>query len=177
MLCYTSTYSFFDMMKNYFLPLVLGFMAFSAFAQESPVPEKYVLEEASDYEKYEDDIVECTAWLLNTAPDEQTEDQQRTGKFIVTWLGGSPDVEVEVNANVVTFINENPQMLLLFMAGWASYAIENESTRVSGNKAGIEAVVTYYKKYKDQLNKDPHIEDYSKKIKKGELESWLEETI
>jgi len=91
---------------------------------------------------------------------------------------GSPDVSIEISADVVTFM-DCADCLLIFMCGWTKYSLETKdySNKLKGSIAGIESVIEFYKKNKDALGKNKAIQKYIKLQDKNELTKYLESKI
>ena len=153
---------------------ILFFMLFStiAFAQDFDVPASFSpTGAAKEYAQYQPDLLKALEWLINTPPDEQTDKRREVNGFVVGWLSGSPDVTLEINTETLTFMEDNPQYLPIFMAGWAKYALEGKDTdTVKGTVAGINSTLVFYQKHKAILGKSKGLESYAKLRDKGKLE-------
>ena len=89
------------------------------------------------------------------------------------WLTGTPDVHMVLNTDVVKF--EDGNLLLLFLGGWAQYAIQNkDDDQVEGCYAGVETALNYYEQYKKLLPKDKGAEQLLKMKNKGTLKAFIE---
>jgi len=142
------------------------------------VPKDYKLDSKDDYSKYEGKVIECIDWLLATPISQAPEKRQEVNVFLVKWLSGNPDMKVDIQQEIVTFI-DSPDCLLIFMGGWAKYAIENQdfNSKRNGNIAGIESVIEFYNRNKDIIGKNKNIEKYVKLKEKGELISYIQSRI
>jgi hypothetical protein len=165
-------------MKNFFTLIALSIFSLNVFSQSFQVPKNYKLENKDDYARYEKSIVECIDWLLATPISQETEKRQAANDFLVKWLSGSPDVSVDIEQQIVTFV-DSPEYLLMFMGGWAKYAIENNdyTSKRNGNIAGIEAVIEFYNKNKELIGKNKNVEKYVKLKENGELEKFIQSKI
>jgi hypothetical protein len=92
---------------------------------------------------------------------------------------GSPDVHIQINPKIVTFMNTSPDLLMIFMGGWAKHSIETKAydDKVAGSLAGLESVVEYYDKNKSFIPKDKSVEKYVKMKQKGTLQKYVEENV
>jgi len=70
----------------------------------------------------------------------------------------------------------SPDLLMIFMGGWAKYSLESKDfkNKNSGSMAGIESVIEFYTKNKDFMPKDKNIEKYIKMKDKGTLKEYIE---
>lgn len=148
-------------------------------AQVFQVPEDYRFEVAEDYAQYESDIVKCVAWLVETPMYQDPAKRKEASAFLLKWIMGSPTLKIVINPDIVTFTGSSPELLLVFMGGWAKYAIETEQfdDKVGGNLAGLESVVQFYETNKGVLAKDKSVEKYGKMKKKGKLKEYVDNKI
>lgn len=154
--------------------LMFSILTINLLAQEFEVPKNYVLKQKEDYPKYESEVLKGIDWLLQTPINSQPEKRKEINAFIVVWLTGSPDVSLEINSKIVNFMNPNPELLIIFMCGWTKYALEtNDNNKITGNLKGIEAVIEFYLKNRENLKKDKKVEHYIKLKEKGELGKFI----
>ena len=98
--------------------------------------------------------------------------------FLLLWLTGTPAVSMELHAEMIEYSEKNPELLILFMGGWAKYVLETgDKDATAGNVAGLEMVINYYNQYKDQMSKDRSLKKLSKKMEGGELKTYVEESL
>jgi hypothetical protein len=147
-------------------------------SQEFEVPENYQLNEKEDYVKYEEDVLRAIDWIYATPIHSDKEKEKAVHGFIIKWITGSPSVSVDVKPEVVTFIETNPELMLIFMYGWTKYAIETkDNSKLKGSLSGIEAAIDFYTKNLKELEKDKNVEKYIKMKEKGSLEEYLEKKV
>tara|TARA_R110001592_G_scaffold325782_4_gene606241 strand:- start:145583 stop:146101 length:519 start_codon:yes stop_codon:yes gene_type:complete len=156
--------------------LAIVLLATSVSAQEFVVPQKYSLEKTADYAPYENDVIACATWLETAPVKGEKKKLKAANKFLMQWLTGSPSVTIEINEKIVNFSEVNPELITVFMAGWAKYALENKVSynEVLANIAGIKSVV---KSYNTNLNKgmkqDEAIEKYKELIEHKQITKWV----
>lgn len=162
-------------MRKLLLFLCCSVLTVTLFAQEFEVPKNYSFTKTEDYTKYEGDIVKCIDWMLNTPVNTQNDKRTEANTFVMKWLTGSPTVSVEVKTEIVTFMDQNPELLMIFLGGWTKYALESKDykNKIKGNLKGIESVIDFYSKNKANLKKDKNIEKYIKMKEKGTLEEFV----
>lgn len=159
-------------MKSILLTTLLALFATGLNAQQFNVPTEVTLEEPADYAQYENDVINCYEWLKATAPGEEQMKKDEANKFMITWILGSPNVSVEINPNIVTFMETSPEMLSIFLGAWAHYSLTNDHTqdKVKCTEAALNAVIDYYETFKDEVKKDENIEAFIKMKEKDEKE-------
>jgi hypothetical protein len=148
-------------------------------AQDFNIPENYVLKGPADYARYEPDIIKCANWLLITPLNEQVSKRKEANAFLMQWLTGAPNVSVDIKTEIVTFMQPNADLLMIFMGGWVKYALENKDykNKFQGNLKGIESVIAFYQKNINYLKKDKNVEKYIKMKDKGTLEDYITKNI
>lgn len=163
-------------MKTFILALLTSIFTLGLFAQEFEVPKNYILDKAEDYAPYEKDVVDCFNWLIETPLNEQEAKRKEANAFLLTWLSGSPEIEIELKQEIVTFMRTSPDLLMIFLGGWGIHSLETRdfNDKVGGNLAGIEAAIEFYKKNKNFLSKDKYMEKYIKLQKNGKLKEYIE---
>ncbi|MGL4596091.1 MAG: hypothetical protein ACRCYO_01105 [Bacteroidia bacterium] len=164
-------------MKKILFTLFFATCSFALVAQDFEVPQNYKFDKAEDYAPYEQDIIKCVDWLINTPINEQKAKRKEANAFLLKWINGSPDVSIVIDPKIVTF--SGGDMLLIFMGGWTKYAIEtrNFKDKVGGNVAGIEAVIAFYTKNKEALGKNKDVEKYIKMQTQGKLKEYIEKKV
>jgi len=148
-------------------------------AQEFVVPKNYTLNTAADYAKYEKDIIVCANWMENTPLNIEQQKRIDANTFLMKWITGSPTVSIGLNADVlVKCTDKNPDLMILFIAGWTRYALENNYSRdqQKGYFEGFKTIINVYKKG-ISIKKDKDLEKIADIYDKGELESWLKENV
>ncbi len=153
-------------------------IAGNLYSQAFEVPENYEFKQAADYTKYEKDIIEAAKWLKETPFNEQVEKRKEVSKFIVTWINGSPTVNVEINPTIMDFEQKNEGMMVLYMAGSARYVLENNYSKDmrSKHKAALRDMISVYKTGKG-IKKDKKMEKLIKSDEEGTLDEWLSENL
>lgn len=166
-------------MKTLTLALILTIFSVGLFSQDFNVPENYRLEAKEDFALYEQDVIKCVDWLLNTPIRDQSEKRKEANIFLLEWLTGSPYVRVELKKGIVTFSRTTPSLTLIFMGGWAKQALETRDfeNKVASNLAGIESVIEFYTKNRKTLSRDRNVEKYIKMKEKGTLLDFIEQNV
>jgi hypothetical protein len=164
-------------MKPLYLFLT-GFLAlclnFASYAQhEFTVPE-YKLEANEDYAKFEQDIIKAANWLETTAVSKDMAKRKNVNVFVATWLAGSPNVRITFHPLVAKLSKKNHQLLGMFMAGYARYALENnyEKDEVKLYAAGIRSVINLYNLGGD-VKSNTTLQQAIGAEKAGILENWV----
>ncbi|MFA6778512.1 MAG: hypothetical protein WCU80_01850 [Paludibacteraceae bacterium] len=165
-----------------FTMAVVSVCLYSQTPEEWNVPQNYSLVNAEDYAPYNEDVVKCVDWLVNTPLDLQTSKRRDAHKFLMAWISGSPEVMVIVSEDLVPFF-ESGDLLLVFMGGWSKYSIRTGEykDKIGGAVAGLEASISLYEKNRSMLSDSkPVVKSMTNLVKlrkKGKLKEFVEENI
>lgn len=166
------------MYRTLLFTLCLFGLSMLSHAQVFQIPDPVHLNEAEDYAQYEEDVVACANWLLSTPLNQEAQKRRESNAFLLKWLMGSPSVTIELNPRVVTFMESSPELLIIFMAGWANYVLTTSEfdNKLKGNLAGLEFVMQFYQANGAMLD-DKHVEKYIRLHQKGKLKAYLKRHI
>ncbi|MFV0469550.1 MAG: hypothetical protein ACK5MK_11565 [Dysgonomonas sp.] len=166
-------------MKKIMLVSLFCLASIATFGQNFEVPKNVTFETKEKYQTYEPQIKEAINWALNTPLSREPGKRRETYTFFMTWLTGTPNVSISIDTDKMTFWQTNPELLIPFMMGWTTYALDNGYSKdeIQGYKSGIEAIVAFYRNNMLLLKKDKNIEKYETLIKKGKLDDELKKLL
>jgi hypothetical protein len=166
-------------MKRIILILILSASITGLFSQNFEVPKKFEARDPKDYAKYEKDIIQCVDWFMSAPINEQPVKRKDAYAFFMKWLTGTPGFTIEINTEIAPFSQPNPDLLFIFMGGWTKYALETKDykNKLNGNLKGIESVIDFYQKNRDNLKKDENVERYIKMKEAGTLEDYIKKNL
>jgi hypothetical protein len=146
-------------------------------AQSFEIPE-FDPHSQEDYTRCENDVIACASWLEETPLDQEAVKRRAANAFLIKWLSGTKDVTVSINSELTRYTDKNPQLLVLFMAGWCRYALQNNhsSDKLRGCYEGMKSMIVVYRK-SIGMKKDRLMESLVKVFERGDLESWIKENI
>lgn len=131
-------------MKKILFSCIICFLILSstAVAQTYEVPKDYVLKTKEDYAKYEPDVINTIDWLQQTSWDEQQDKRKEANTFFVAWITGSPNVSVEIGAEITKLADKNNELLITYMGGFTKYTLQHKEAQnvISAKVAGIKAL-------------------------------------
>ena len=165
-------------LSNLFLIALFTITTVTAFSQSFEVPKDYELKSPSDYTRYEKDIIDAAKWLKETPLYEQEEKHQKVFAFVLQWVNGSPNVNVEINPTIMDFEKKNKGMLILYMASSARYVLENNYSKDmrAKHKFSLHEMIAVYKATRD-IKRDKKMEKLIKSDEEGKLDEWLSENL
>jgi len=149
----------------------------AAQAQQSPVPTSYSFATKDDYAKYDQQVIETVSWLEKTPANQQAEQRQAAGRFLIEWMTGSPAVAVQLQPYFLDLCPKNPEALVLFMGGWSRYQLQHPEAKdaVAMNVEGLKAVLQSYQTYHAKTNKK--LEALQPLQANGTLPQWVEKQL
>jgi hypothetical protein len=150
------------------LPLFL-LIALMVQAQDFNIP-KYKNKE--DYSTHQADVLQAIQWL-KTHPLDHAQRKQANA-YVMKWAEGSPSVKVVLRGYVLSLSEKNPDFLMLWIAGWVEYALENTDSysEDEANHQAVKTVVEYYMAGHG-AKKDNKLDKLVKQHSKGELKEWV----
>ncbi|GAB3296165.1 hypothetical protein [Hymenobacter tenuis] len=136
-------------MKNVALLLALTLFcgAPAALAQSTYKPPiGYSLQDPDDYAEYEPQVVATVNWLEATPIGKEAAKRQEATRFLFQWISGTPTVSVQLQKFVADLTGQNPELMMLFMGGWARYQIQHPEVKdaVVLNTEGIKTLLKGY---------------------------------
>lgn len=168
-------------MLKHLLPfMVSALLSISSFAQTPSIPQDYTLDSDEDYAPYHQSVVELTNWLESTPMDENVEQRNEAIKFVFTWVQGSPDVSVILNAELIPFTEKNPDLIFTYLFRQAAYLIEHpeEKDMVKVQKLALESCISVYLENLGKgIVKDKAMNKIIKMRDKGTMEAWIESKL
>ncbi|TGD82518.1 hypothetical protein [Hymenobacter wooponensis] len=162
--------------------LVLAFALFASapavLAQSAyKVPVGYTLQRPEDYADYNKEVVATVDWLEKTPSNKETEKRREATRFLFQWVSGTPDASVQLQKYVADLTAQEPDLLLLFMGGWARYQIQHPEVKdpVILNTEGIKTVLKGYQTGGTKRNKQ--LDSLLELNAKGTLADWVKKQL
>lgn len=140
-------------------------------------PTGYTLQRPDDYDEYKPDIVKTVNWLETTPINKEVEKRREATRFLFQWISGAPDVSVQMQKYVADLTAQEPELLLLFMGGWARYQIQHPEVKdpVVLNTEALKTVLKGYKLGGVKSNKQ--LDMLSGLNAKGTLIDWVRKQL
>ena len=111
------------------------------------VPQHVVLEAPADYKRYEKDIINAANWLEQTDLNKEHTKRKEVNAFVLSWLAGSPDVELILTPELQPVYDKNTELLGIYMAAYGRYCLEHKNAPAfDATRAGLMAIMHVYKK-------------------------------
>ncbi|MES2288015.1 MAG: hypothetical protein V4547_20175 [Bacteroidota bacterium] len=140
------------------------------------VPQNVELKADEDYAKYEKDIVAATKWLETIDLNKETEKRKETNAFVLKWITGSPTISISLTEQLQKIYGKNAELLLIYMASYASFFLENKSTATAftATKAGLISIMNVYKK-RIEISSNKEMDKLIKLNEEGKLDNYIKD--
>lgn len=147
-------------------------------AQSFELPENWADQE-KDYAEYEGYVLEGIDWILTTPLDQEPEHRKRVNTFLMEWMTNTPDLTLVLELDILRFIQDSDELLMIFMGGYTRYALNagEDHTLIDANTAGIETVIEFYNLNREELGQIDRIEKYIKLQREGNLRDHIQSVI
>ena len=146
-----------------------------ATAQDFTVPQLPTNKE--EFIKSEPDIIAAAKWLEANPIGTQKEKTIQVNVYVMKWITTSPTVNIEIDADFTNkLFDNNNQLLLMFMAGYIRYSLENNYSKdkLKCYTAGIKSAINNYALGGD-IKKNKLLSKAIDADKEGKLEEWVGE--
>lgn len=154
--------------------ICLLFVSTSLLAQEVEIPNDLKLENAEDFKKTEQLVLNSTEWLLKTPISTNPSKRKEINAFLMKWISYSPTVSIEIVSGIVPL--DCPDCLMSFMSGWTKYSLENDysKNKLECAVVGAENAIEFYRKNESEIGKNSDMEKLKTQQKKGTLKKYIE---
>lgn len=131
-----------------------------------------------EFVKSEPDFINAAKWLESTPVGTQMDKRKKMNAWVLQWIINSPTVSIEVKASIIKPFEKNPELSLLYMAGYTRYCLENNysTDKLKCNTAGIKSAINCYKLGGD-VKKDKALSKAIDADKEGKLEDWVKDAM
>jgi hypothetical protein len=125
------------------------------------------------------EFVEQYNWLVETPIHQDEQRRKEVTASLANWIAENPQLDIELDPKLIKFSETTPELLIIFMGGWAKYAIENDDydNKLEGNMAGLESVIGFYERNGEYMDKDKNVEKLMKLQDKGKLKRRVEKKM
>lgn len=163
-------------MKKPIFVLLFFFLGSSVFAQ-LPDFDSIILEKKEDYTANADDAALQAARYLLTHPIEKDNlDRLKCMAYVIKWMSGTPHYTFSLDEQATRFAKKNDDLLVLYMAAMARFALENKADAKDEEKVKLNAVQSIVEYARNKDNKVKLNSELKKAIEaydKGELADYL----
>ena len=148
-------------MKKALFTLITILGAFTAFAQSMPNVDSVKLATDADYRAAEPVALQVSTYILSTPSDDKSVPRLHGTKFLLDWMGGTPDYTFDLDKNVIKYFAKDIDLMGVYTASLASAVIENKTVK---NSKAITSLAV--KKFIAYISNDSNRVDLNSKLKK-----------
>lgn len=186
-------------MKKFLMSAVLMLMCISAWGQEdSLIPFDYTETNPQEFYKYEQNVLNCVDWLVNTPIGERPIDRQVISQFLLIWMQATPSVVLNFDPKLMEFAQNSQymeEMMTIYVGGYMAGLLRekeaqgklNQMTvipkgttkadRITAASSAIEASLEFYDINKGTIGRNRMLEKYKKMQKEGTLQDYIEANL
>lgn len=132
---------------------ILILLSHLSFAQTMPDFDLVKMDNTADFKTAEPFVLQTCNFLLSTPVVKGNDNRLKSMQFIYKWMSGTNDFSFTFEDDVSKMIKDNPDLVGLFMAGMAKYALENRATMPDVKKIKLNAVTALLSYCENSHNK------------------------
>jgi len=142
------------------------------------IPVEYNWSTPEEYDASKDDIEKCLKWLCTTPYGLEVVKRSEINAYVMTWIAGSPELTVSLDAKLFPFLQENQELLFTMIHAMAYYQLNhpNEKTPEKIYLKGLETSCELANQ-SEELKKAKYLKALLKANKKKELKTYLDELL
>lgn len=144
------------------------------FAQQVPPFGQYKLNNDKDFKMADSIVLRTATFLLSTPIDQNVAVRLKAGHFVMKWMEGTPDYTFSLEQNAIKYLSGNVDLMLLYMASMAKYALETKSNDVKVTTInGVKILLGYVNNPANDVKMDKKLKKLSDANNKGNLDEFL----
>lgn len=161
--------------KLLFLALIISS---GVIAQSFTVPTNYQFKTTADYEKYENQIVECCDWLLSTPMSQNKAKREKAMKFLGAYSIDNPKVIPYLNSKAFPFL-KNGNLSMVYIASWTRSCLSQNyvNNKEEFTLRATNDVLSYYTTNKKGIGKVKKITKFLDMKKSNTLETYVKSKL
>ncbi len=142
------------------------------------IPAEYNWTTQEEYRASKDDIEKCLKWLCTTPYGLEVVKRSEINAYVMTWIAGNPEINVNLDAKYFPFLQENQELLFTMIHAMAYYQLNhpNEKSQDKIYLKGLETICVLANQ-SEELKKAKYLKALLKADKKKELKAYLEELL
>ncbi|MGB4772902.1 MAG: hypothetical protein WBP58_15660 [Chitinophagaceae bacterium] len=155
---------------------LLIFCSIGLSAQNLPDFDQIRLEQGSDYKPAEPAALQAANYILSTPIAKDDVNRLLSLRFLLRWMTGTPDYTFSLGGNISKAVANNEDLLGVYMAAMAKYALENSAVAKDEKKVNLEAtkmMLAYCEDEKNNVKLNKTLKKMIEANKEGKLESML----
>ncbi|HZY36472.1 MAG TPA: hypothetical protein VFE53_07485 [Mucilaginibacter sp.] len=150
-------------MKKAFFTLLALVGALTGFSQSMPPLDSVTLASPADYRAAEPTALQISNYILATPSDQKSLPRLIGARFLLDWMGGTPDYTLNLDKNVIKYFENDIDLIAVYTAALASTAIENK-VLIKDSKAINSLAVKKFIAYINNINNKVDLNSTLKKM-------------
>jgi hypothetical protein len=159
-------------MKFAFLTILAMLSALAGFSQSMPPVDSVKLATPADYRAAEPVALQVSNYILSTPSDQKSLPRLNGTKFLLDWMGGTPDYTFDLDKNVIKYFEKDIDLMGVYTASLASVAIENK-VLIKESKAitslAVKKFIAYISNGGNKVDMNSKLKKMIEADKKGEF--------
>jgi hypothetical protein len=172
-------------MKRISLSIIGLLLGLVLFAQIPKIPFPFEPKSETDYEKVQNQAVECMKWFINTPINKYKESFGYMHSFLLVWTAGIKSIPLSLDKGVSAPLLEEKNKpkttyyIVAYLSGMLLYQLEHstQSDPAALQLEGVRAVIKFYENNTDILESSKAINQYRELNNSGKLDSWVGENL
>lgn len=144
-------------------------------SQELPNLKSIKLNKNSQFKGTEPLVLKVVAYLFETPIDKNNEARREAGQFLIKWMNGTPQYVFLLEEKDTDFFNTDADLMLIYMASFAKFSLENPSQQDQRNKVlgAMQMALPYLNKQENKKSWSKELWQLNDANQKGKLEQYL----
>jgi hypothetical protein len=162
-------------MKKIIFPFVLFILTSLAYSQSIQNYDEIKLDKEEDYKRADTFALQAATFLLSNPIDQYKLDRLKVTQFLIKWMGGTPDYTFSLDG-ATKYLNEDVDLMGLYMAAMTKFCLENKSLSKDQNKIKLSSwqiLLAYCDNPGNNVKVTKKLKKLSEANKNGELEKNL----
>ncbi len=161
------------------LIIILSFATTGIYAQKKLTYANLPLNTAEDYANAEKSALQAANEILSLPLDKDSQSKSEAMHFLSDWMQGTPAFLFPLNEPIGKISNDNPELLVIYMASMTRYVLSNETKTPLGEKDiayhGFLIFSDYCDNPKNHVSINGELKNLIDAKKQGNLQDYLDE--
>ena len=149
-------------MKKALFTLFALLSAAVAFSQSMPQLDSVKLETKADYRAAEPIALQVSNYILSTPSDDKSLPRLMGTRFLLDWMGGTPDYTFDLDKNVIKYFEKDIDLMGVYTASLALVAIENKvfiKEAKAVNSLAVKRFIAYINNSNNKVDVNSKLKD------------------
>lgn len=172
-------------MKKLLLSMIGLFFGILLYAQVPKFPYPFEPKSESDYEKVQNQAVECMKWFINTPINKYSGSFNKLHNFLLIWTAGIKSIPLSLDKSIAAPLMEEknkpktPYYFLAYLSGMLLYQMQHptQDDQAALQLEGVRSVIKFYENNADMLESSAAVNKYRELNNNGKLDSWVGENL